>query len=117
MKPKCVIAGFALAACSGDIPQPSAQEKFDEFIGLAESVRTGSEFEKMAISFGHECERRECITNCQSDLESADVILICRWDEKLNGAFDVVFGTVFSIVYLDEDRVVGRNIEVIYTGP
>ena len=30
---------------------------------------------------------------------------------------DVVFGTVFSVVYVSQDKIVHRKVEVIYTGP
>ena len=121
MKVLVAVIAVIASACGIAEPSPSAQEKYDEFVGPASQVSTGTQFIDLAQSLGHECIRKPCAGSCQidsTDLSTApDEIAVCRWDEELSGYSDVVFGTVFSVFILASDQVESRKIEIIYTGP
>lgn len=121
MRLRAVLILMLSAACSGDPPGPTAEDKRAELVQSTESITTGSEFVSLATDLGHECSRRACSRFCQEDALIVDSIpdefIVCRWDEALSGYSDVVFGTAFSVIYVQADHIVGRDIEVVYTGP
>jgi len=109
------------SACAADDLKPTAQQKFDEFIDQGNAVESGTEFHDLAVAQGHECVRHRCEQQCTGYDDAldgpSDELLVCRWHEEFAGVSDVVFGSVLSVVYLYDDRIVHRSIELNYTGP
>lgn len=115
-----LFASIILAACGAQSVEPNAQDKLNELLAEVIEASTGTEFTKISESLGHECERNSCSMHCQQEVSGViipDELLVCRWDEHRGSVSVITFGTVLSVIYLAEDRIVSRDIEVIYTGP
>ncbi|MEL7539567.1 MAG: hypothetical protein AAGJ51_01580 [Pseudomonadota bacterium] len=121
MKLIVILPILMLANCASDPKSPTAEEIYEELITATQNVMTGAEFMSVAIELEHECTRQEHANSTREYVTDngamANNTLVCRWDEPLSGVFDVVFGTAFSVIHLDGDQIVERDIKVIYTGP
>ena len=121
MKSALLFAVSLMTACGVSPMDPSAQNKHDLLIDRTRAVVLGSEFQIIDADLGFNCDRKLCDSACLLEYlprdAALDELLICRWDESPPDVSFATFGTVLSVSYLREDRIIKQSIEVVYTGP
>lgn len=114
-------AAVILVGCNSN-SQPDVELKAKAFRKATQSIKTGSEFNRVAEQHEFECHRREVLNSYFKETNSLpqppDQHLNCIWTEDTSDLFSVVvYGSVQATVYLASDQIIAKEIDTIYTGP